>query len=133
MDKIKVRSQKSRQVIDITQSIEEFLQSTGLENGLLHIFILHTTAAVGIADLDPGTDLDMLDAFEAIMPKLKYRHPHDPEHVIEHILSTMIGVSVTVPVHSKKLVLGTWQRVVLLEFSGPRERTLIVTPMNTKF
>ena len=69
-------------------------------------------------------------AFEAMMPKLKYRHPHDPDHVTEHILSTAIGVTVTVPVRHKKPVLGTWQRIVLFEFSGPREREIILTPLS---
>jgi secondary thiamine-phosphate synthase enzyme len=127
LEKIKVRTDKSRSVIDITAKIEKFLDSSDLENGLLNIFVLHTTAAIGIADLDPGTDLDMLDAFEAIMPKLKYRHPHDPDHVPEHILSTLLGVTITVPIRQKKPVLGTWQRIVLLEFSGPREREIILT------
>ena len=129
MEKLTIRTHKNREVVDITSNIEQFLVSSSLENGLLHTFVLHTTAAIGVADLDPGTDLDMLDAFEALMPKLKYRHPHDPSHVVEHILSTMIGVSVTVPVHRKKLILGTWQRLVLLEFSGPREREIILTPL----
>lgn len=129
MEKLKIRTDKSRAVVDVTAKIENFLQSGNLEEGLLHLFILHTTAAIGIADLDPGTDLDMLDAFEALMPRLKYRHPHDPEHVTEHILSTMIGVSITVPVRHKKPVLGTWQRIVLMEFSGPREREIILTPL----
>ena len=129
MEKIKIRSHKSREVIDITATIEKFLESSGFQNGLLHLFVLHTTAAIGIADLDPGTDEDMLDAFEALMPKLKYRHPHDPGHVTEHILSAMIGVSLTLPIRQNKPVLGTWQRIVLFEFSGPRVREIVLTKL----
>jgi secondary thiamine-phosphate synthase enzyme len=91
------------------------------------LFILHTTAALTTADLDPGTDLDMLDAFEAMIPKLRYRHPHNPEHVPDHILSALIGTSVALPFERGKLILGTWQRVVLIELDGPRERQLVVT------
>ena len=87
---------------------------------------MHTTAALTTADLDPGTDLDMLDAFEAMMPKLRYRHPHNPEHVPDHILSSLIGTGLTLPVESGSLVLGTWQRVVLVELDGPRQRELRV-------
>jgi secondary thiamine-phosphate synthase enzyme len=87
---------------------------------------LHTTAALTTADLDPGTDLDMLDAFEHLIPRLKYRHPHDPTHVPDHILSALIGTSVAVPVDKGHLVLGTWQRVILVELDGPREREVIV-------
>jgi secondary thiamine-phosphate synthase enzyme len=86
--------------------------------------VLHTTAALTTADLDPGTDLDMLDAFEAMMPKLRSRHPHNPEHVPEHILSSLIGTALTLPVEEGSLVLGTWQRVILVELDGPRQREL---------
>jgi secondary thiamine-phosphate synthase enzyme len=58
------------------------------------------------------------------VPKLQYRHPHDPSHVPDHILSTLIGASLAVPVEKGKLALGTWQRIVLFEFDGPRERTV---------
>jgi secondary thiamine-phosphate synthase enzyme len=95
--------------------------------GICSLLVLHTTAALTTADLDPGTDLDMLDAFEAMMPKLRYRHPHDPRHVPDHILSAVIGTSIALPFENRKLLLGTWQRVVLIELDGPRERELVVT------
>ena len=97
------------------------------QSGTCTVFVLHTTAALTSADLDPGTDLDMLDAFEAMVPKLRYRHPHDPSHVGDHILSALIGTSVSLPVENGKLLLGTWQRVILLEFDGPRQRELAVS------
>jgi thiamine phosphate synthase YjbQ (UPF0047 family) len=71
------------------------------------------------ADLDPGTDLDLLDAFDAIIPKLNYRHPHDPTHVPDHILSTLIGTSLLLPVKDREPLLGEWQRIVLVECDGP--------------
>ncbi|HXV78745.1 MAG TPA: secondary thiamine-phosphate synthase enzyme YjbQ [Candidatus Binatia bacterium] len=88
---------------------------------------MHTTAALTIADLDPGTDQDLLDAFQELIPKLHYRHPHDPEHVPDHILSSLIGTSLTMPMAAGKPVLGTWQRIVFLEFDGPRERQLVIS------
>lgn len=69
----------------------------------------------------------MLDAFEAMIPKLRYRHPHNPAHVPDHILSALIGTSVSLPFEKRKLVLGTWQRVVLVELDGPRERELAIS------
>ena len=88
--------------------------------------VLHTTAALTTADLDPGTDLDMLDAFELLIPKLNFRHPHDPSHTPDHILSALIGTSITLLVENRKLVLGTWQRVVLVELDGPRTREVAI-------
>ncbi len=116
-----VPTHHKREVLDIT---EEVAASLPPENGLCVVTILHTTAALSTADLDPGTDLDMLDAFAAMMPKLQYRHPHNPAHVPDHILATLIGPSLSLPVVRGRLVLGTWQRVVLIELDGPRERKI---------
>jgi len=128
MQRIRVKTRKKREVIDITDRLQQLVQKEhGRASGFCHLSVLHTTAALTTADLDPGTDLDMLDAFEALIPKLRYRHPHDPEHVPDHILSALIGTSVGVPVEDAKLVLGTWQRVVLIELDGPRDRDIVVS------
>jgi secondary thiamine-phosphate synthase enzyme len=124
MQKLIIKTRKKREVLDITGTIESLLENQA--TGICNLFILHTTAALTTADLDPGTDLDMLDAFEAMIPKLHYRHPHNPEHVPDHILSALIGTSVALPFERGNLILGTWQRVVLIELDGPRERQLVV-------
>ena len=125
MNRISIKTHKKREVLDITDLIEQELGKSG--SGVCHLLVLHTTAALTTADLDPGTDLDMLDAFEAIIPKLRYRHPHNPAHVPDHILSALIGTSVSLTFEKKKLVLGTWQRVVLIELDGPRQRELAMS------
>jgi secondary thiamine-phosphate synthase enzyme len=127
MSALKIATSKKKEIVDITSEVEHLLGEKSKEIGICFLFIKHTTAAVTTADLDPGTDLDMLDAFEAIMPRLNYRHPHNPSHVPDHILSSIIGSSVAIPVSNNKLELGTWQRVVLVELDGPRDRELIVT------
>jgi len=117
MLRLAVRTRKKREVVDLTDSLEEQLEKGDAQTGICHILVLHTT----------GTDLDMLDAFEEMMPKLRYRHPHDPSHVPDHILSALIGTCLSLPFENRKLVLGTWQRVVLIELDGPRERELAVS------
>ena len=123
MRRLKIKTGKKREVLDITDEIESQLSGSGL----CHLLVLHTTAALTTADLDPGTDLDMLDAFEAMIPKLRYRHPHNPAHVPDHILSAWIGTSLSLPFERGKLILGTWQRVVLIELDGPRPRELALS------
>jgi secondary thiamine-phosphate synthase enzyme len=93
--------------------------------------VLHTTAAVTTADLDPGTDLDLLDALDSLIAPRPWRHPHDPEHAPDHLLASIIGPSVTVPVRAGRLVLGTWQRIILVEFTGPRQRRLVLTMLTS--
>jgi secondary thiamine-phosphate synthase enzyme len=125
MNRLKVATSKKREVIDITEQVQsELHRNHPRENGVCHLLVLHTTAALTTADLDPGTDLDMLDAFEVMLPKLRYRHPHDPSHVPDHILSAMIGTSVSLIVENGALILGTWQRMVLIELDGPRQREI---------
>lgn len=126
MQRFSVKTRKKREVIDITDRVEGLIAAKK-PTGTCSVFVLHTTAALTTADLDPGTDLDMLDAFDAMVPKLRYRHPHNPAHVGDHILSALIGTSVSLPVENGKLLLGTWQRVILLEFDGPRERELALS------
>ncbi len=128
MQRFTIKTRNKREVADITDEVSGAVRKHyGEGTGVCHLATLHTTAALTTADLDPGTDLDMLDAFEAMMPKLHYRHPHNPEHVPDHILSAMIGTSIALPVEKGRLVLGTWQRVVLIELDGPRSRELVLT------
>jgi secondary thiamine-phosphate synthase enzyme len=128
MDRVTIKTHRKREILDITDRVEVVLrdQFAG-RSGVCHLVVLHTTAALTTADLDPGTDADMLDAFEQIIPKLKYRHPHDPEHVPDHILSALIGTSVGLIVDRGSLVLGTWQRVILVELDGPRQREIAIS------
>lgn len=126
MQHLHIKTHRKREIVDITDQVQSALQKKPVASGICHLTVLHTTAALTTADLDPGTDLDMLDAFEAMMPKLHYRHPHNPAHVPDHILSSLIGTSVTQPLESGELVLGTWQRIVLVELDGPREREVVL-------
>jgi len=124
---LEVGTKSKREVVDLTQRCRSELVSHANTDGICHLFLLHTTAALTIADLDPGTDLDLLDAFDAMVPKLDYRHPHDPAHVPDHILSSLIGTSLSVPVKSGRPLLGEWQRIVLIELDGPRQRKLVLS------
>lgn len=127
MREIILNSKKPKEVIDITDLINKVIKEINVTDGIAHLFVVHTTAALTTADLDPGTDLDMIDAFETMVPKLHYQHPHDPAHVSDHILSALIGTSLVIPFRNRALILGEWQRVVLVEFSGPRKRKLIIS------
>lgn len=128
MERLTIETRKKREILDITDAIDGVLRrGAGRGSGLCFVNVLHTTAALATADLDPGTDLDMLDAFEAMVPHLRYRHPHNPEHVPDHILSTLIGTGLSVPYEDGALILGTWQRVILVELDGPRRRQLVCT------
>jgi len=123
-----VRTRRKREIVDVTDSVRAVVSRAAKTDGIATVFVAHTTAAVTTADLDPGgTDQDYLDAFERMVPKLSWRHPHDPAHMPDHILASLIGASLAVPVRDGALVLGTWQRIVLVELDGPRDRHLVVS------
>lgn len=127
MEKIVVRTSEKKEVVDITELVHELLKNIEIKEGVCTLHLMHTTAALTTADLDPGTDEDILKALEGMVPKLAYRHPHDPKHVSDHILSAIVGTSLSIPFKNRELLLGTWQQVVLLEFSGPRPREIVVS------
>ena len=124
-----ISTQKKDQVLDITGTIEQYLRDETNAEGLCSIFVAHTTCALTTADLDPGTDRDLLDALRRLLPQLSYRHPHDPSHTPDHILSSLIGPSLVIPYRNRQLLLGTWQRVILVELDGPRQRTVHVSTL----
>lgn len=121
---LSISTQDKRQIIDITEIVEKQLTDS---KGVIVVNVLHTTAAITTADLDPGTDLDYLEALTRMTPKGKWRHPHDPPHFPDHLWAIIIGSNITIPFADKKLELGTWQRIILIELDGPRERQIIVT------
>ena len=127
MKTITITTKKKDEVIDITVIVENLLEEMKAPSGICVVFVAHTTCALTTADLDPGTDLDFLNALRRILPHISYRHPHDPSHTPDHILSSILGPSLAIPYQDGQLLLGTWQRVILVELDGPRQRTLHVS------
>lgn len=117
-------STKKHEVIDITDKITREVANV---TGIVNIFAMHSTTAITTANLDPGTDQDLLEALETMVPQLQWRHQHDPQHTPDHLLASIIGPGLSVPVKGGRLQLGTWQRIVLIDFDGPRERQVEVT------
>src|SRR5438045_7873389 len=115
MKTITIATKKKDQVVDITDTVEEHLRDARTESGVCFVFVSHTTCALTTADLDPGTDLDFLNALRCMLPHISYRHPHDPSHTPDHILSSILVPSLAIPYQDGQLLLGTWQRVILVE------------------
>lgn len=123
MQELSFKTESERQVLDITEKVAQALK---VKDGSAELFVTHTTCGLTTADLDPGTDQDMLEAFWKMIPAIDFRHPHNPKHAPAHLLASLIGPSLSVPVQNGWLSLGQWQRIVLVEFDGPRERKIIL-------
>jgi len=117
-----VKTNSQTELIDITASVQDAVQKSGLENGLCFVFIPHTTAAVTINEsADPSVKSDMLKVINQVIPwEAGYRHMEGNSPA--HIKSTLVGASELIAVERGRLVLGTWQGIFFCEFDGPRTR-----------
>jgi len=124
---IRVRTGERVQLVDITGDVARAVEQSGVDRGLCNLFVTHTTAAVIVSEnWDPDVTSDMLRHLECLVPlKGDFRHAEGNSQA--HILSVMLGTSINIPVREGKLALGRWQGVMLAEFDGPRERTLVAS------
>jgi secondary thiamine-phosphate synthase enzyme len=107
-----------RRIVDLTDAVRSFC--SGHHDGLCNVFVPHATAGVAIIETGAGSDDDLLDTLQRLLPRDdRYRHAHgSPGHGADHVLPALVSPSVTVPVQGGKPLLGTWQSVVLVDLNG---------------
>ncbi len=121
-----LRSSGRTDFIDITHSVREAVQESGVKDGVCFVFVPHTTAAVTINEnADPSVIQDMVMELNKMVP-FEDRYRHLEGNSAAHIKSSLVGCSQTVFVESGRLVLGTWQGIFFCEFDGPRTRKVHV-------
>jgi len=121
-----VQTSSREQFIDITDVIREVLQEMDLQNGVVTVFVPHTTAGVTINEnADPSVVHDMLYALDKAVPDDRHFR-HAEGNSTAHVKSSVIGPSLQVIVEKGRLVLGTWQGIYFCEFDGPRTRSLLI-------
>lgn len=122
MHEIDVNTSIRKEFIDITCKINEVLKENNWQNGLLMIFIPHTTAAVTVNEhADPDVVCDILKKLSQLIPYTD-DYSHCEGNSDAHIKASLIGNSLTVSVENGKLALGTWQGIFFCEFDGARHR-----------
>ena len=124
---LSVKTDKKRQLVDITSDVEDIVSQSKIDEGIAIIFVKHTTCALMISEMEDALEKDILKYFEKEGPKGPFAHTHGGQsHTPSHILSASIGQSVSIPLKNGQMLLGTWQRICLAEFDGPREREIII-------
>ena len=126
-DVLRISTTAAKEVVDLTERLEAVIRKAKLQEGLCTLFVTHTTAALTTGEIGEGTEQDFLQVVEKMIPRIQFQHAHNPSHAWSHMASSILGPSLTVPVTGGKLVLGTWQSVMLVELDGPRERMVHVT------
>jgi secondary thiamine-phosphate synthase enzyme len=132
---ITIKTEGENDMIDITSQTEDVMKRSGLQDGIMTVFVSGSTAAVTTIEYEPGLRQDFHKMLERIAPKgIKYEHDntwHD-SNGHSHVRSALVGPSLTVPFKDKSLTLGTWQQIVLLEMdTRPRERKIILQFMES--
>jgi len=121
-----VKTSARFEMIDITGRVAALVRESGIKEGVCHVFVPHTTAAVTINEnADPDVPRDILTALDRIVP-LSAGYRHAEGNSAAHIKASLFGASETVLIDDGTLVLGTWQSLFLCEFDGPRTRKVLV-------
>ncbi len=122
MTSFAVTTSRRSEFIDITPEVQKALDRAGLKEGLVTVFVPHTTAGITINEgADPSVQEDIINSLNQVIPfKGAYRHVEG--NAPAHIKASLMGSSVTVLVEQGRLLLGTWQAIFFCEFDGPRSR-----------
>lgn len=125
-----VESSQRQQMIDVTQRIEKHIAAAGVKEGIVLVFVPHTTAGVIVQEnADPATKHDLLKKLETLVPQNESYYEHDEGNSDSHVKTACVGNSVMVPITNGKMALGRWQAIYFIDFDGPRERRMMVKLM----
>lgn len=115
---------------DLTDVVARAVTASGLHAGTATVFVVGSTAGVTTIEFEPGALRDLSDAFETLAPRHgDYQHHlrWGDDNGSSHVRAALLGPSITVPFAARKLMLGTWQQIALLEFdTRPRRREIVV-------
>ncbi len=130
-DRFSLATSGHRDLHDITEQVATIVQRSGLRTGLVHVFNVGSTAAVGAIEFEPGLQRDLPELLDRLIPPSRsYGHEqawHDGNGH-SHLQATWLGPALTIPLAEGRLVLGTWQQVFHLECDvKPRRREIVVT------
>ena len=119
---VNVKTDARTQMLDITSQVQDTVKKSDIKNGLVHVFSMHTTAAITINEnADPAVETDILNTINKIIP-WDDNFKHMEGNSAAHIKVSLFGPSETIPLENGALVLGTWQGIYFCEFDGPRNR-----------
>ncbi|MDM7275814.1 MAG: secondary thiamine-phosphate synthase enzyme YjbQ [Thermoprotei archaeon] len=122
---IRVSTKSAFEVVDITGQVETWVETNNLENGILLTYIPHTTAALAVNENERGLKEDIINFLkELTKPEKGWKHNLVDVNAHAHLANIIVGNDRVIPIAKGKPALGTWQRILLIELEGPRERAV---------
>ncbi len=132
MQKIKLKTRSRTELLEITQQVENVVHGSGVREGVCYVYVPHTTAGITINEnADPSVRRDILGTLNKTIP-FDGNYTHAEGNAAAHIKSSLVGLSVSVPICDGKLALGTWQGIFFCEFDGPRSREVFVQVLKSE-
>jgi secondary thiamine-phosphate synthase enzyme len=126
MTGIEVRTKRREELVDITRRVAEAVASSGVAEGIAHVWCPHTTAAITVNEAaDPSVARDVVAGLARFVPR-EGGWQHAEGNADAHLKASLLGASASVPISGGRLALGTWQGVFFCEFDGPRTRRIEV-------
>ena len=123
--KFSVSTGSRMEFVDITSQVQKEVAASGVLHGVCYVYNPHTTAGLTINEgADPAVQEDIVAVLKRIIPH-DYPYRHMEGNSPAHIMTSLMGSSVTVFIENGKLVLGTWQKIFFCEFDGPRSRKVL--------
>jgi len=120
-------------IIDITPQVEQEVAEAGINSGTVTVFITGSTAGISTIEFESGLLSDFQDMWQRNVPKnIPYKHDRrwGDNNGYSHVRASLLGASLVVPFNDKRLTLGTWQQIVLVDFDNrPRSRQVILQIM----
>ena len=131
---LKFTSKKEGEIINLTSEVNKAVRESGIEKGLVHLFVQHSTAALTTIEFEPGVLSDLRRALSVLAPDdAAYAHNArwGDGNGRSHVKAALVGPSLTLPLANGAVMCGTWQQVVLLELdvNAGRERTVLCSVM----
>jgi secondary thiamine-phosphate synthase enzyme len=127
---LRLETEGDGQIVDLTQGVLAVVRQSEVEHGLVSVFVTGSTAAVTTMEYEPGGVQDLQQALERLVPRARdYAHNvmNGDDNAHAHLRASLVGPSETVPLIGGRLVLGTWQQMVLIDFDiRPRQREIHV-------
>lgn len=124
---ISVLSKKRAHWLDITPAVQTHITASGIHDGICTLCSLHTTAALTINEnADSDVQRDFFSKLAELLPQ-QDNYLHAEGNSDSHLKTSLVGLSVVLPIQNTQLVLGRWQSIYLCEFDGPRSRQLHCT------
>ena len=129
-EKINLSTNGHCDIIDITSQVEQHLTKANIESGTLTIFVTGSTAGVTTIEYEPGLISDLKEMWQRLVPEnIPYGHDRawGDGNGYSHVRASLLGASLVIPFSHKRLALGTWQQIVLLDFDNrARSRQILV-------